>query len=65
MELIVSNLGTIIKSTGHFTTDFDIRARLEGLFSQIIEQGTFAAHDNSFFESIWQEVQLLIKVQTR
>lgn len=63
MELIIDNLGAIIKATGQFTVDFNIRERLEGLFSQVISHANFAAHDASFFSLIWQEVQQLIKVK--
>ncbi len=62
MEFIVENLGAIIKSTGQFTTDFDIRARLEGLFEEVLNHANFAAQDTSFFTSVWLEIQSLIKV---
>lgn len=63
MELVVDNLGAVIKSTGQFSTDFDLRTRLEGLFEQVLTQANFAAQDASFFASVWQEIQSLIKVK--
>jgi hypothetical protein len=66
MDMVADNLGAVIKSTGQFSTDFDIRARLEGLFEEVLSRAAnFAARDATFFTSVWQEIQHLIKVKIK